>query len=83
MIAKKDFFICITTRECYKDIDDEKHFSNARKEIKKIFYNYNVLPNNGDVILSDNDIWFSVVYRNFSNENHLGLLVTLQENPFL
>ena len=79
MIAKKDFFIHITTRECYKDIDDEKHFSNARKEIKNIFYNYNVLPENGDVILSDNDIWFSVVRRSFVDENHLGLVVTIDK----
>jgi hypothetical protein len=83
MIAEKDFFIHITTRECYKDIDDDKHFSNAQKEIKKIFYNYNVLPNSGDVILSDNDYWFSVVHRNFSDDGHLGLLVTLDKNTNL
>jgi len=65
------------------DPDETPVFSNAQKEIKKIFYNYNVLPNSGDVILSDNDYWFSVVHRNFSDDGHLGLLVTLDKNTNL
>ncbi|MAO19973.1 MAG: hypothetical protein CMJ25_04405 [Phycisphaerae bacterium] len=66
MIAKKDFKLHITTDDVYKGIDDDTYFTVALKEIKKIFYDYGVMPSIGDTILDDggNDSWV-VIRRHF------------------
>lgn len=74
MIQEKDFNIEITTNDLYSEVDEKKDFSNARKEIKTIFYNYNTLPTIGDVILSDKDENWEIEKRLFAG-HHIELII--------